>query len=93
MLLEYVSIAIENKKSYIFFSRTASEIKSTVGAYPVEMTCCIKHPGRIGNFLLNVLFSYVKASPFEHREPYLVKTEVKTREMMDAFYHKSQPGL
>ena len=93
MLFEYVKIAIEHKKSYIFFSRTASEIKSTVGAYPVEMTCCIKHPGRIGNFLLNILFSYVKASPFEQRQPYLVKVEEQTREMMSTFFVKPEEKI
>jgi hypothetical protein len=91
MLLEYVRIAIESGKSYIFFSRTASEIKTTVGAYPVEMTCCIRHPGRIGNFLINILFSYVKASPFEQREPYLVKVEERTKEMMEVFSKKVEP--
>jgi len=88
MLLEYVRIGIENRKNMIFFSRTASEIKSTVGAFPVEMTCLIRHPGRLGNFFVNLLFSYVKASQSEQRDPYLQSTKEKVKKMLESFYPK-----
>jgi hypothetical protein len=91
MLLEYVKIAIEERCQTIFFSRTASEIKSTVGALPVEMICLIRHPSGMKNALLRVLFSYVKASSFEQRYPYLQATEERISRQMESFlqsFHK-----
>lgn len=70
MLYDYIAIAIERKKHRIVFGRTAGEIKSTVGAFPVDLRCCIRHPGRISNVFLSLIFKYVEPSPFPVRQPY-----------------------
>jgi predicted N-acyltransferase len=70
MLYDYISIAIERKKHRIVFGRTAGEIKSTVGAFPVDLRCCIRHPGRISNGFLSLIFKYVEPTPFPIRHPY-----------------------
>lgn len=49
MLLDMVNFAIEEQFSRVIFGRTALEIKSTIGAEPVEIYGLIKH----NNFLIN----------------------------------------
>ena len=49
MLLDMVEFGIHEKSSRIIFGRTALEIKSTIGAQPVEIFGLIKH----NNFLIN----------------------------------------
>ncbi len=81
MLIEYVSLAIALRKKWVMFGRTAGEMKSTVGAFPVQLSCCIRHPGKISNLLLNWLFTYVKPSEFPIREPWkrTVRDELQAR--------------
>jgi hypothetical protein len=70
MLYEYIRLAIAHEKKWVLFGRTAGEIKSSVGAFPVRLNCCIRHPGKISNLLLNWLFSYVRPSHFPVRDPW-----------------------
>jgi hypothetical protein len=70
MLYDYINLGISRKKTKIIFGRTAGEIKSTVGAFPVDLKCCIRHPGRLPNVFLNLIFKYVEPSPFPVRNPY-----------------------
>ena len=70
MLYKYVDWAIEGKVSYLIFGRTAAEIKSTIGAYPVDLICAFRHSRFISNALLSRVFHYIKPSPFEQRFPY-----------------------
>lgn len=51
MLLDMVAFGIEQKLQKIVFGRTALEIKSTIGAEPVEIFGKIKH----NNFIINKL--------------------------------------
>ena len=51
-LFEIIKIGIEKKKKRIVFSRTAHEIKSSVGAQAHEMYLYMKHDNRIINSLL-----------------------------------------
>lgn len=74
MLYDYIDIGISRRKSKIIFGRTAGEIKSSVGALPVDLKCCIRHPGRLPNVFLNLIFKYVEPSPFPIRNPYKEKT-------------------
>jgi len=73
MLYDYVQIAIERKCSYLVFGRTAAEIKSTVGALPVDLSVLIRHRKRISNALLSLILNYVKPSGFPQRQPYQVE--------------------
>jgi predicted N-acyltransferase len=70
MLYEYIDEAIARGVSKISFGRTAMEIKSTVGAFPVDLKIFIKHRSKAPNHLLRVLFSYVKPADFDQRVPY-----------------------
>ena len=70
MLYKYVEWAIAGRASYLIFGRTAAEIKSTIGAYPVDLICAFRHSRFISNALLSRVFHYVKPSPFEQRFPY-----------------------
>jgi Acetyltransferase (GNAT) domain len=70
MLYDYVNIAIERRCKYLVFGRTAAEIKSTVGAFPVDLTVLMRHRKRISNTLLSLILTYVKPSLFPQRQPY-----------------------
>ena len=74
ILYDYIALAIEQKCSRIVFGRTAAEIKSSIGAVPVDLTCCIHHPRKISNALLSLILQYVKPSEYPHRDPFKVET-------------------
>ena len=77
ILYDYVELALKLKCRRIVFGRTAAEIKSTVGAFPVDLTCSIKHRRFISNALLSMIIQYVKPSEYPQRQPY--KAEVLDR--------------
>lgn len=79
MLYDYVDLAILSSCEKIVFGRTAAEIKSSVGAFPVDLTCCILHQRRISNALLSLILNYVKPSEFPQREPYKSETVEKIK--------------
>lgn len=56
MLLDMVAFSIENKFEKIILGRTALEIKSTIGAEPVEISGLIKHNGFFTNLLMPKIF-------------------------------------
>lgn len=70
MLYDYVELAIQLGCRRIVFGRTAAEIKSTVGAFPVDLTCCIMHRRRISHALLSLILQYVKPSQYPQRQPF-----------------------
>lgn len=80
MLYEYIRMAIERKVERISFGRTAMEIKSTVGAFPVDLKCYIRHRKKAPNALLKLLFGYVKPSEFNQRVAFK-KRELEELEM------------
>lgn len=78
MLYDLVGQAIAKNKSYIDFSRTAIEIKSTVGAKDVPLYLYIKHVNPIWNKVVSPILSLVKPDkdfiirhPFKEDEPIL----------------------
>lgn len=70
MLYDYVQIAIDKKISTINFGRTASEIKSSIGAVPQELTCYIRHKKSITNKFLKPFLSYIEPKPFKQKHPF-----------------------
>ncbi|MFT4879094.1 MAG: hypothetical protein ACI9LS_001253 [Flavobacteriales bacterium] len=70
MLYEYIMMGIESGVKQISFGRTASEIKSSVGAYPIDVKCYIRHRTKTSNALLKLLFSYIRPSQFSQRMPF-----------------------
>jgi len=59
MLFDIVKQGIEGSYPRIVFGRTAYEIKSSVGARPVELSLFIKHSNRLIHFFLPLLFRFL----------------------------------
>ncbi len=59
MLYEFIKMGIEGGYKRINFGRTATEIKSTVGAVPVDMHCYIRHTVKAKNVVLQIFANCV----------------------------------
>jgi hypothetical protein len=70
MLYDYINIAIENKLSVINFGRTASEIKSSVGAFPEHLTIYIRHKKTITNKFLKLFLLRIQPTEFNQKFPF-----------------------
>lgn len=70
MLYAYVEIAINKKLNTINFGRTASEIKSSVGAIPQDLTMYLRHKKSITNKILKLFLQRVQPTPFEQKLPF-----------------------
>lgn len=70
MLYEYVRFAIDNRLSIIHFGRTATEIKTTIGAYPKEMKAYLYHQSKIANYFIQPITKNVIAKKYTIRNPF-----------------------
>jgi hypothetical protein len=70
MLVEFIQMAINKKCSSIAFGRTASEMKSTFGAFPVKMKVAARHPGFFRNMMLTPFFRNVHPAHEPQRFPF-----------------------
>jgi predicted N-acyltransferase len=70
MLYDYIEIAIQKKVHVINFGRTASEIKSSVGAEPQDLTMYVRHKKSITNRILKVFLQRVQPTPFQQKFPF-----------------------
>lgn len=70
ILNDYVRIGIENKVSVINLGRTASEIKTTIGAVPLELSCYIKHKSPFINALVRPFFRRIQIKSFKQHSPF-----------------------
>lgn len=70
MLYDYIDIAIQNKLKILNFGRTASEIKSSVGAYPEHLTIYIRHKKNITNKFLKLFLFRIQPSEFKQKFPF-----------------------
>ena len=70
MLYDYIEIAIHKKLKTINFGRTASEIKSSVGAIPQDLTMYIRHKKTITNKILKLFLQRVQPTPFQQKFPF-----------------------
>ena len=78
MLYEYITIAIDKKVLFLNFGRTASEIKSSVGAVPQNLTIYLRHKKSIPNKLLRLFLKRIEPTPFKQKLPFkLEKTTEK----------------
>jgi len=73
MLYDYVAIAISEKLTVINFGRTASEIKSSIGAVPQDLTCYIRHKKSLTNKFLKPFLNYIEPKPFKQKKPFKAK--------------------
>ena len=76
ILNDYVRIGIEKHVSHINFGRTASEIKTTIGALPEPLTCYIRHKRSWLNMMLRPIIKMVKIKDFRQHKPFKKEKEV-----------------
>jgi hypothetical protein len=79
ILYDYIEMAIKMRCRKIVFGRTAAEIKSTVGAFPVDLTCCFMHRRLVSDALMKLILNYVKPSEYPQREPWKAETLEKIK--------------
>ena len=70
MLYDYIQIGIDKKLETINFGRTASEIKSSVGAIPEHLTVYIRHKKTITNKFLRLFLQRIQPSEFNQKFPF-----------------------
>jgi predicted N-acyltransferase len=70
MLLDFVKFAIEQKKQHIHFGRTATEIKTTIGAVPTPLQAYLKMNNSVVNLALPYFLKRIKPAEFTARNPF-----------------------
>ena len=70
MLYDYVQVAIATGASKVNFGRTSNEIKSTLGAEPVPLTCYARHRNGLSNKLVKPIFRLIGPKPWNQRRPF-----------------------
>lgn len=71
MLLDMVEFAVSHQFKRVVFGRTALEIKSTVGAEPVEIYIFMKHTNSILNKFTDKIFaSFAPKTEWTQRKPF-----------------------
>ncbi len=70
MLYDYIALGIKNKVKIINFGRTASEIKSSVGATPENLTIYLRHKKTIPNRILSLFLKRIQPSEFKQKHPF-----------------------
>ncbi len=73
MLYDYIGIAIDKKLKTVNFGRTASEIKSSVGAVPENLTMYVRHKKSMTNHLLKLFLQKIAPTPFQQKFPFKIK--------------------
>jgi hypothetical protein len=70
MLLDFVKFAIECRVQKVHFGRTATEIKSTIGAEPNPLQAYLKMNNRIMNASLPYFLKRIKPQEYTARNPF-----------------------
>jgi len=70
ILNDYVRLGIEHHSKRINLGRTASEIKTTLGAKPEDLMCYFRHKRTITNHFIKPLASSVKIKSFKQHKPF-----------------------
>lgn len=71
MLYDMISYSIKKKFKKIVFARTALEIKSSIGAVPLEMFGFIKHENIFINSQMDIIFKYIEPKTiWNERNPF-----------------------
>jgi len=69
ILNDYVRLGIEMKAEEVNFGRTSSEIKSTLGAIPENLTCYVRHRRTIATLLFKPLVRQIKMKEYKQHTP------------------------
>ncbi|CAL2104005.1 conserved protein of unknown function [Tenacibaculum sp. 190130A14a] len=79
MLYDYIILGIQEGVHCINFGRTASEIKSSVGAIPQDLTIYLRHKKTIPNKILSLFLNKIEPTEFNQKLPFKeVKHVAKT---------------
>jgi len=70
ILYSFIEQAIEVKKSRINLGRTASEIKTTVGAKPHELLCYIKPQNTVSKLIMKPFMQFLQPTEWIPRNPF-----------------------
>jgi hypothetical protein len=70
ILNDYVKLGLEVGATQINLGRTASEIKSTLGAVPQSLTCYCRHKRNLPNLILKPFIANVKIKTFKQHYPF-----------------------
>lgn len=71
MLYDMIGYSIKKRHKHIIFARTALEIKSSVGAQPVDMFGLMKHSNPFVNLFVSKTFSYFEPKmEWQERNPF-----------------------
>lgn len=70
MLYDFIKEAFDRNATEIRIGRTAEEIKSGVGAEPIEMKFYAKHRNKVTNAILRPFVQNLKPSEFNFRKPF-----------------------
>jgi len=70
MLYDFVEIGIQNQAKELRLGRTAEEIKSCIGAEPMDMKLYLRHRNSISNKLIAPIISTITPSEYELRYPF-----------------------
>lgn len=72
MLYDYIQTSIDHKIEVLNFGRTASEIKSSVGATPQQLTVYIRHKKSVRNKFLKLFLLKIQPSEFNQKFPFKI---------------------
>jgi hypothetical protein len=72
ILLDNLCTAIENRATTLKYGRTATEIKSTIGAKPLDMINYLYSKNIIANFFIKQGLKYMKAPDYIVRNPFKI---------------------
>jgi len=64
-----VRLGIEMKAKQVNFGRTSSEIKSTLGATPENLTCYVRHRRTVATLLFKPLVRQIKMKEYKQHTP------------------------
>lgn len=70
MLYDYVREGIEAGVSQVHLGRTASEIKSTVGARAFDIACYVRHSNPLSNRIIRPFIEYLRPEEWIPRNPF-----------------------
>ena len=70
ILYDLIKVAIEQKAEKLNLGRTASEIKTTVGALPQDLLCYIKPQNTVSKLIQKPLMALLEPSAYTPRNPF-----------------------
>jgi hypothetical protein len=70
ILYDYLKESLDSGARKLFLGRTASEIKSTIGAEAHELICYIRHRNPLSNRIIRPFIDYLKPSEWVPRNPF-----------------------